>query len=255
MLVALPGCSRGDEPSADVPAAVVDAPRRTIAAGSARVAAWVESDAGAPNLGIEMDGVYDFGRQRGRFFFEIDGRGVSGLTEGIVDRSTLYLDIGEGVIPAKRWVRIGLGAPATDGVAATGVPSLQANPTTSLRYLAGAEDVTEAGKEIVRQIRTTRYRMRVDVERAARAEADAVGSALGEIGTLRLDAEAWIDDQGRLRRFEFTIPLNRLPGAPDSAAGTFKVRQELFEFGAEADMETPPPEQVGDLSEIPAPRR
>ena len=251
LLIALVGACSGGEDAAARPAAVTNAAEKTLAAGTARVVASVRTS-GQP-LSIEMDGVYDFERKRGDFSFDIDAAAMSGQTDGIADGATLYLDVGEEAIPGKRWVRVNAAETTPAGVGSVAAPTLQASPTTSLRYLDGAESVEKVGTEIVRQIRTTHYRMRIDVKRAAEANEDDVGDALDQIGDLELDAEAWIDDQGRLRRFEFTIPVGELPGATDAARGRLTITQDLFEFGADVDVELPPADQIAELSDLPPP--
>ncbi|MGD5408124.1 hypothetical protein QUS89_22795, partial [Xanthomonas citri pv. citri] len=87
------------------------------------------------------------------------------------------------------------------------------DPSASFASLqAAADDVEVVGEEQVRDADTTRYRGTLDVKEALSAlegSAKQVAEAtLGRTGADAVPFEAWVDDEGRLRKFvqELEVP-------------------------------------------------
>lgn len=125
-----------------------------------------------------------------------------------------------------------------------------ARPTGSLDVLEGvSDDVEEVGSAEVRGDATTHYRGTLDARKAL----EQVGGSLRDTaeqgfeatGVETLPFEAWIDDEGRLRRFTLTMDVP----ASDATGGqpvTSVTEIELYDFGVEVDVEAPPADQVQD---------
>jgi hypothetical protein len=60
-----------------------------------------------------------------------------------------------------------------------------------------------------------------------------------------LPAEAWIDGDGYLRKM--TLAFAGLAGASDAG---FDLTMEMFDFGAEVDVEPPPADEVTDITDL-----
>jgi hypothetical protein len=124
------------------------------------------------------------------------------------------------------------------------------SPTDGLKQLqAVSDDVEEVGTETVRDTETTRYRGSIDAEAALETlrgtVRDAAAKALQSSGATTIPFEAWIDDDGRLRRFASTVELPA-SDATQGQAVTTTTTLELYDFGVEVSAEPPPADQVQD---------
>ncbi len=115
------------------------------------------------------------------------------------------------------------------------------NPAEVLSYIRGVSgEVTDVGRETIRDATTTHYRASIDLSRVAdRASPEAQPGLRGAVAAPRqpLPADLWVDDQGRLRKLTIVIP------GPMPVTATF----ELWDFGVGVDAAAPPPDQVGEL--------
>jgi hypothetical protein len=102
----------------------------------------------------------------------------------------------------------------------------------SLRMLAASGGVRRIGHARIRGAQTTRYRVSV--------EAPEVPNVLGPIR-----AEAFVDDHGMLRRAR-TVVTTTTDGAPL----TVDMQMDLFDFGAEPDIQTPDDSLVYDMTPL-----
>jgi hypothetical protein len=173
-------------------------------------------------------------------------------------------------LAGKQWVSMDLGALAEmAGLELDFAQIMQSSsndPTSSLNYLRGATDVTEVGSEEVRGVDTTHYRATIDLQKALDESPEAARDALQPLVDMYTDTtvqvEVWIDDDDRVRRYETTQDLSKIElpeGAevPEGALeGTITIRQELHDFGVEADIEVPSDDEVIDfldlISQLPA---
>ena len=149
-------------------------------------------------------------------------RGGGRATELVLDGSVLYARL-----PMLGWVSADLervGKLLGDGLGElTGL--VEDGPTGVLEQLRAVGDVEELGREQVRGVETTRYRALL--RPPGGTEEDA------------LPVEVWIDDDGLVRRLRVTYGQRAA-----------SVTVELFDFGADVDVEPPPADQVTDLDEL-----
>lgn len=111
-------------------------------------------------------------------------------------------------------------------------------PTTLAGFLAHAEDVEEAGEQLMLGLRARRYRAELDV--SSLAERDDAAERLETIAggdDVRLPLEVWITPAGR--------PL-LLRTSYASAQRSVEVEVAYLEFGVDVEAEAPPDDVVED---------
>lgn len=238
--------------------AIVLAASRTREAGSARVSfnAAVEGGAGEGSFGGEGA----FSGRRGRMTMDLSGLGGGGAAfagakmEMVFDGLVFYLrfppEIAQSLPGGKEWVRIDVAKLGqAGGIDFEQLMQLnQGDPTQSLAYLeAATEDFREVGSEQVRGgVETTHYRGTIDLEKvaaAAPAEArEAYERVIELTGQREFLMDVWVDADGLVRKLGFEQRL------PDDS--TIRLTQEIYDFGADVDVELPASEEVTDLTEL-----
>jgi hypothetical protein len=138
--------------------------------------------------------------------------------------------------------------------------SQSSDPSKQMGFLAGVTGtVTTVGKEQVRGTSTTHYKFTSDLSQALQSlpadQRAAVQEIFTQMGVTTVPAEAWIDDQGLLRRMHMTMTFS--PAAPPSAgtapavlpkSGEFTF--EFYDYGAPVTINVPDPSQVNDFGEM-----
>lgn len=250
-LLGLTACSGGDEPAApsaaEPPAPAGDAADTVQAAlastregGTARVALTADSVVGDTPFEVRGEGLVDLGGQESQLtltlpFGEVEQRTVDG---------TAYVSV-----PQQPGVFYSVDAAALRGSALGG----SSDPTSPLAALEAVGDVEETGEEDVRGEPTTRYEGTVDVADAIAGAPEAtkelLASTLGASGLEQVPFTAWIDGEGRLRRFtqELVIPAGEQTGGQEVTTST---TLELFDYGVAVDVQAPPAAQVRDGSQL-----
>lgn len=123
------------------------------------------------------------------------------------------------------------------------------DPGTSFAVLGVADGVTAVGQEKVRDADTTHYRGTLDLKKALATSGGAlkqlVSSTLGRAGVDRLPFDAWLDDQGRVRKYEtaFDVPASAQTGGQPVKTDT---TVELYDYGTPVSVTAPPASQVKD---------
>jgi hypothetical protein len=154
-------------------------------------------------------------------------------------------------VPAETWVKMDLEKLADQEGLDLGalMNANQADPHQALRMLMTSSDARPSGSEFVRGVRTTRYSFRVDLERLA-DENDELRKSLEQLiqvtGTSSYPAQAWIDAQGRVRKFMIAMSL----GSPATGTMTMEMTEELYDFGVRAEIQPPAEQQVVDVAAL-----
>jgi hypothetical protein len=198
---------------------VAQAAARTVDAGSARFSL---SGEGGP--GGSFSGKGEFAGDRGRLelhFSEAAGGLFPADVEAVYAGGALYVRFSglAGLLPGlatggRDWLRVDLGA---DGDALREYLDLgDGDPTRLLETLEAAGAFAEVASERVRGVETTRYR--------------------GSVASTRVDV--WVGADGLVRRV-----------AVSDDEGT-DVRLELFDFGADVEIERPPADEVSELRDL-----
>ncbi len=257
------GCAGGGEGTAGPNTVLAAAPAKTIAAGTSEVAIDVAVQ-GQERGAFQGDGKFDFANQTGRLELDLGPLGLAGAgrTEILFTADVVYIKLGLPLpqLAQRPWLKIDLDELAKgQGAGIDALRQLQANdPTAVLNYLRGVTgEVSELGRETVRGASTTRYRATLDLDKAAAASPvearDDLSNVRKQLGTSRIPTEAWIDDEGRLRRLRYTIDLSKLSDsapAKGSGKGIVTASFELFGFGVDVDVAPPPADQITALEEL-----
>jgi hypothetical protein len=241
--VALLAACGGQDTSPDrlSPEAAVRAAAATSSeAGSSRFELAVTTELSGQSISFSGSGVLDAATGKSASTFELPGGGGT-LEQRIVD-GQMYL-----TVPTQP----GFFQIALADLVGTQLESA-ADPAGALDALEGLSGaVEEVGSEQVRGEPTTHYRGTLDpavaLEKMGGALLDAAGPALADVEALPF--EVWIDDDGRLRRFTVTAELPASPqtgGVPVTSTTTL----ELYDFGADVQVEAPPADEVRDGTPI-----
>lgn len=154
-------------------------------------------------------------------------------------------------IAADKWLKVDMEKTAKkEGVDLSALMNAnQADPSQSLHMLMASSDAHAVGYDRVRGVFTTRYQLNIDLAKLAKGNKglrktyDAVRKLTG---ITSYPAEAWIDDQGRIRKLKIDMSFN----APTGGAFTMSMTEELYAFGIKVDVRPPASSEVIDASSI-----
>jgi hypothetical protein len=186
--------------------------------------------------------------------------------EVLVDGTVMYMHFaafGAMTGSSKEWIKLDLAAANEDASALLGGGggAFGSDPTSFLQFLEGAGKVTKVGEEDVRGVHTTHFSGSYTLEDAlaalpadqrdkARRAFDGFGVS-DEAKTQPIPFEAWVDDEGLVRRIETSFDPSTLgSSATRSPVGKTTMRIEFFDFGAPVDLELPSDDEVQDLSQL-----
>lgn len=246
LLLGLVGCGSGstpDRPDTLTPqAALAAAVSQTQEVTSFRFELTTSTTGAGQDVELSGGGVAKADGSAALMTFSLPG-GTGELRQRIVD-GILYMEL-----PQEPGVFYEL--PVSDLVDTSLAGS--ADVTTGLEALRGASaDTEEVGRDSVRGEPTTHYRGTLDLARALDALQGPVRQLVeqvlegGDVAPAPFDA--WIDDDGRLRRMEQTLTL-ALPQLQGQEL-VVTTRLEMYEFGVEVDVEAPPASAVRDGSPL-----
>ena len=243
-------------------------PRERIAA-----AAELTRDAGTSKLSFSAtvseqgkeakltgEGEFDYEARRGRLTYDLgdlvepEGQPGNGEAEVVFDRTIFYLRFPmlAGSLPdGKEWVRLDLRKlGAMQGIDLSQLSQVNQDPSQLLDYLrATSSEISEVGEEDVRGDPTTHYRARIDLDKVPSQVPEEVRPAVRasvavlkrELGSSSLPVDVWIDREGRVRRLREAVPAR---------GNDVELTIELYDFGAEVDVELPPEDETVDLAEL-----
>lgn len=239
----------GSDAPAGVPADVLvrAATAQTTGAGSSRFTLTTTTAIGDQDVTLAGEGSYDYAKRNGQLVYQVpgsQGQTTGGTIEQRVLGNDLYL-----MLPDQPEVFYKL--PVSE-VAGTPLGS-STDPTAALQALVGVGAVSKVGTQTIRGQESTHYRGEYDVAQAlaqtqgpARAVLEAT---LGKTSLTRVPFDAFLDEQGRMVRFEQRIELPASPrtgGRP--LTSTFAI--ELFDFGTAVTVVPPPGETVRDGAKL-----
>jgi hypothetical protein len=239
--LALAGCG-AEQTESESPAATgsppVDAAAQTLATGSARISVVFEHTSSDPLWGYEagergdvLEGVADF--ERHRIALAADEKQV------IVDGTTIYFK--DGYERDGRWQRYELDGNPTRKLAGLVIGRVDAVRMVEAVSSLASVPFTKRGVETVRGESTTRYLGGMESEVLAQAFVPGIPyeqlarSEEGRSYASHTIVEAWVGEDGLLRRVAYDLDWFR------SLLGGERTIVELYDFGAEADIEPPAP--------------
>ena len=225
-------------------AAIAAAAERTLDAGTARVALVTEHTTSDATWGIEagerektLEGLVDFETHRVALGTDAKSQIFDGAT-------VYYRDDGD---PAMRWRKHDLDDPSTGE--GWGGLIRRFDPVHLLSFIASLDDFGPApalvGEDRVRGTATTHYSAHIENEAITQSfapgvtyeelvESEAYPRPVDQYTTL----DAWVGDDGRLYKVVYNFDLFR------SLLGGERTIVELYDFGADVQIEVPSPDEV-----------
>ncbi|NHC14831.1 LppX_LprAFG lipoprotein [Motilibacter deserti] len=216
----------------------------TMAAGTARV----ELTAGVGMAGQAQDvsatGAFDFAAEKGQLTVKTGIGGQSVSVKTVVAKDVIYV---QNPASPGQWIKQEV--PQGIGGLASG------NPAAALGTLSAAtDDVQLVGKEAVRGgDQADHYTGTIDASELAKDLPQAQQDQLSALGQ-DWPFEAWIDDEGKLRKLTLSAGGAGTAGgassapkpAPtdDTAGMSLTVTVELYDFGTPVTVQTPAPGSV-----------
>ena len=226
-ILLIAGCGAAESSSE----AVADSANKTAQAGTSRLRITFDEV-------VTMSGAFDYESGTGVFAQN------KGMPDTIWTSKAVFVSIDAYApidIKGKRWIETNLVLGTT--------PLFQpfaGSPSELLTFVRAAGDVenVETGSE--RGVSVTRYRARLDLERALEElpgdERDLMRATIKQYwpeGTEGgLPVELAIDGEGRLRKVSMPIPEES------------RLTLEFYDYGVEVDAKAPPPEQVMSWEEF-----
>ena len=237
-----------EAPQGDGGTPVALAARATAEEASYRSSVVLEYAGSAGDVRIEGEGEFQAEPPRGRMTMEVVQAGersdVAG-TEILYDGRVLYMTAsGSEGAPEPRWVAMDLGERGRLGQL-SGFDGT--DPGQALAFLGAAGEAEEVGTTEVHGEETTHYRLTVDLREAAELSQEYRGvieQTLQAGGAAEVPTDVWVDGDGRVRRVRMVY--DGVPTAEGTAVDV-TVTTELYDFGAEVDVEPPPADRVLNL--------
>jgi hypothetical protein len=244
--------------STEAPAVVLSrASQRTTSTGTAHVdVSVVLEENGQKITPFVLSGDENFGAHASDVTMSAQGRTY---LEDRVLNGAEYLSSDFAVLPGgKSWVKI---TPADTGLDknAQAVVS-QSDPTQGLQFLSAVKGNPQVvGHENLGGIKVTHYSFTIDLQAMAdvlakagkKLNAPGVASGVDQLKQAGVDlahipGEAWIDSQGRVRKFSYSLGINA-GGETGSATGTLV----FSDFNAPVSVLAPPASDVLPFNQVP----
>lgn len=231
-----------------------DAAASTAEVTSERLSYAVDAKGGSAGVSVNATGEVDNAAKQAHLTVGLEGVGsLAGDTELVVDGTDVYVKselVSRLGGQDKPWLKVD-GSKLGSGASSFGLG--ERDPGSLLNFLKGAGGpVTTVGKEDVRGVSTTHVKVDLDLAKlltdAPSAERkkledqlDGLGSAGAALKTI--PAEAWVDDDGYVRKLVLSFD-----GAKAGADGvSAKVTIEMYDFNQPVEIKVPDPAEVGTL--------
>lgn len=208
-------------------------------------------------------GTIDFETLRQQAVITSKGTGTQG--EAMAQQMGAMEIVGEGLViyfkspffqrmlpDAKEWLKMDMQALGEQMGMDMGslMQTNQTDPTASLDYLEGLENVEVVGKEEVHGAPTTHYKGRATFEMLKKVLDPDAAATIDQLQTLMkidgFDVEVWIDEDGAARRLNYTYEALPMAGM----SGEWNMMMEFFDFGAPVNVKIPPARNVTDMMQL-----
>jgi hypothetical protein len=221
----------------------------TAAVTSERMHMEIKATGGPADLSLSADGEFDNAARRGSFTMMVPAMPMGNI-ESVIDGDSVYLKVPALTRGSKPWMKV-----TSKDLAKTGSTSAVGDPGAFLKMLEGTgAKITTVGKEDVRGTATTHISTTLDLRKLLAKEVgkDKVDlqkklDSLGSADLPAVPAQAWIGDDGYVRKFTMSLDLSKTAGASKADVGTVTVTFELYDFNQPVDVKVPDPSQVGDF--------
>ncbi|MFB6871087.1 hypothetical protein [Streptomyces sp. NPDC056323] len=207
-------------------------------AGTAEVLTSMETAAGGTRVTIRGRGTYDFRNRTGRLTVVLpeDAAGEDEhrpITELLAPGALYMMNRGAGV-PADKWVRVDT-TTLKDGNLVTGGVT---DPMAAAELLRGARQVTYVEKTVLAGVAVRHYRGTADIGLAAREAAPgsrgALAAAAKGFSKVTVPFDAYLDEQGRLRKVRHRFSFANKGPAVEVVSTTL-----LYGFGVPVSVRLP----------------
>ncbi|MEU5160845.1 hypothetical protein AB0G74_14735 [Streptomyces sp. NPDC020875] len=214
-----------------------------LGAGSARTRTAMETAAGGTRVTIRGEGGYDFRRRTGRLTVVLP-RDPAGAEEHLpvtelLTPGALYMKNRGAGVPADKWVRVDT-TTLEDGNLVTGGAT---DPLAAAELLRGVREVAFLGRERIEGTELRHFRGTADIARAARIARPhargALRAAAKGFTTVTVPFDAYVDDEGRLRKVRHRFSFSN--GTTTVAVTSTTT---LYDFGVPVTVRLPDP---GDI--------
>lgn len=261
LLLALTACGQLDPPEQRL----AEAPQRTEAAETARMALESTANMGDPNgssmnYTITGDGQIDFADEQLQLTFDMPGP-MPGNMEMVVDGDVAYLNMpfaSSAGDDETRWIKTEVDEAATDQMMQSGMSQDPADVLTALGAVEGG--ITELGNEEVGGEPTHGYAFDVSADEISPLD----GEQAEKLSEVAVAMEAWLDTEGRVRRLSQTVDLAEMMVAmdidselPDETGASLEgitgeqtTVIEFFGFGEPVNIEIPSADQVDEQDDF-----
>ncbi|MFK4145720.1 hypothetical protein [Streptomyces sp. NPDC004065] len=239
------GAAAEDGRAADPVTTLRESPAALLRAGTSEARTSMEMATGGTRVTIRGEGAYDFRRRLGQLTVILppDPAGADAhlpITELLAPGALFMKNRGAGVPPDK-WVRVDT-ATLSDGNLVTGGAT---DPLAAAEVLRGTRTATYLGRTEVAGTAVRHYRGTADLALAARhaspAGAAVLRAAAKGFATADVPFDAYLDDQGRIRKLR-----QRFSFVNGQHAGTVAVCSTtlLYAFGRPVTVSLP---HAGDI--------
>ncbi|MFD4610972.1 hypothetical protein ACIOC2_32840 [Streptomyces sp. NPDC088337] len=244
------GCSGGADAedaraATDPVQALRQAPDVLLEAGSAQTRTSMEMATGGTRVTIRGEGGYDFRGQRGQLTLVLPQNPTGAaehvpLTELLAPGALYMKNRGAGVPPDK-WVRVDT-ATLVDGNLVTGGAT---DPFAAAEVLRGTRTATYVDRTEVAGVPVRHYRGTADLGLAAKsataADEAALTAAAKGFATASVPFDAYLDDQGRIRKLRQRFAF--VNGQLGSTVAVFSTTL-LYAFGTPVTVTLPRPQDI-----------
>lgn len=219
----------------------------TEAAGGAELAfQWTYDIPGRPPVVMTGTGVEDAAKQHARIVAQLPPQAPrAGEFEVIADGFVMYMrsDLFADELGGKEWMKLDLGrAYDSLGIEVGTVGQVGQGTAQQLDALAHVSDgVSDEGREPIRGVETTHYSATVDLGKLPGKNIDKLAELSG--GS-EIPVDIWIDDQERIRRFEWEQSLPAVEGMKMTMVA------EYVRFGVPVNIDAPDEDDVLDATDI-----
>ena len=239
LALALTGCAKsGAETGALTPAQAVRAAANTASDTSSRMDLITKTKVAGQDVELNGTGVFDYakGAQVGEFTMSVAGQKVSERIVGGVMYLQLTGQPGFYRLPLIELAGTSFGQ--------------SSNPASSAQLLeAMGDDTKKVGTETLHGAKTTHYKGAISTAKAKElANGDLAKKSVQKLidgGVTEIPADAYVDDQGRLRRLveNFTLTIK-------GTQANVSTQLDIYDFGVAVHVQQPPADQVKDGTQI-----
>jgi predicted small lipoprotein YifL len=258
LVLALGLTACGSQTAAEAPPqdVLAVAASKTTDAGTYKAEIVSSIEAAGQSMEMTGTGEFDSDAQRGRASYTASVAGQDFDLDAVFAFPDMYMRFPVGLLPGlpvgKSWVKLNLEKLGRQAGFDFGqlMQAGQSDPSQGLQFLRGMTNIQAVGEEDVRGVPTTHYTGVVDLESLAKKDPSLKGSIdqlVAQTGLGRIPVEVWVDDENFVSRMKQSFEGATFgPGMQLDMTMT----TELYDFGADVNVEVPAPDEVVELSEL-----